>query len=99
MLRRDESVRGFAKDARTALLRHFVTVAGVEIFVGEVITRNFASVQLYNQLGFQRAGVWHNMDFDPKSGRVRDSFVFELRGEALETFMKTSDPQAASEGQ
>lgn len=99
MLRRDESVRGFAKEARTALLRHFVTIVGVEIFVGEVDTRNFASVQLYSQLGFQRAGVLHNMGYDPQSTRVRDSFVFELRGEALQTFMRASDPRAVGERQ
>lgn len=95
MLRRDATVRGFAKEARTALLRHFVTVAGVELFIGEVNARNFASVQLYNQLGFTRIATLHNTGYDPQNNRVQHALLFELYGEALERFMAKTDPEQA----
>jgi len=97
MLKRDKSVRGFAKEARTALLRHFVNLAGVELFLGEVNTRNFASVQLYNQLGFERSGILHNLGYDAENERVLHSFVFELHGQALVGFMERTTPPGAEQ--
>lgn len=65
-------------EVRLAIMAQFARHAGVERFVGNVASRNFASILNYKKLGFKHSGTTHRSNFDTIAQQPVDYFSFEL---------------------
>lgn len=74
-------------EVRQALMRHFVTHAGVSQFLGTVRVRNAASVANYIRLGFEQTGIRYQAGWDDTRQEPIDWFDFSLRGAALDALL------------
>lgn len=65
-------------EVRLAIMAQFAKHADVERFVGNVASRNFASILNYKKLGFKHSGTMHRCNFDVVAQQPIDYLYFEL---------------------
>lgn len=71
--------KGVVVEVRARLMNHFFANApNVDRFIGEVNSRNVASLFTYRRLGYDHVGTWHRHKHDPATREVGDLLMFEM---------------------
>ncbi|MCX7305534.1 MAG: GNAT family protein [Hyphomicrobiales bacterium] len=70
--------RKVVAEVRRAIIDHAFERQVVDRFCCTVQARNTASVFNYKKLGFKHVGTLHQAQYDPDSGELFDTLIFEL---------------------
>jgi RimJ/RimL family protein N-acetyltransferase len=70
--------KGAVFEIRQKVFDHVIEHSDVEKFSGFVNSRNFPSIFNYKKLGFKHVGTMQRTKFDPTTGTIYDTVIFEM---------------------